>query len=130
MKRDTFHGDEDAGREGHDLRGAAGGRIFGEEFAIDLVDDAEVVAGDHENGGLDDFAEAAAGFFQNYFDVLKSLPGLVFEVVADDFASVEVETGGAGDEDEVVGDDGLGEGLAHAGGFRGVEVKLRHGEFY
>jgi len=55
---------------------------------------------------------------------LKRLPGLVFEIFTDDLAGVQVVTGGAGDEDELFGDNGLGEGLAHAGGFWGVEVVL------
>lgn len=52
---------------------------------------------------------------------------MVFKVVADDLAGVKVVTGGAGDEDEVPGDDGLREGLAHTGGLGSVEaVRVGH----
>lgn len=124
LKRDTFHRNQYPGGEGHYLGGAAGGRIFGKELAVHFVDHAKVISCYHEDGGLDDFRHAATGFFQNDLDVLKSLPGLVFEVITDDLAGVKVVTGGAGDEDEVVGNDGLRESLAHAGGLGGVEVVM------
>jgi hypothetical protein len=123
-ERDTFHRDQYSGGKGHDLRSTAGGRIFGKEFAINFVDDCEVIAGDHEDGGLYDFIQAAARFLQDDLDVLKGLPCLVFKIIADNLAGLEVESRSAGDEDEVIGDDRLRKSLAHAGGLRGVEVGL------
>ena len=129
LKCDAFDRDQYSGGKGHHLRGATGRRVFGEELTVNFVDHAEVVSGYHKDGGLHHFTEAAAGFFQNDPDVLKSLSGLVFEVVADHLAGVEIVTGCAGKENEVTGDDGLGEGLAHAGGLGGIEVGLvRHME--
>jgi hypothetical protein len=95
---------------------------LGKELTINLVDHTKVITGDHENGCFDDFAEGTAGFFQDDLNVSKALPGLIFEVVADDFVGIEVVAGGAGDKDEFFGYYCLWKGLAHAGGLWGVKV--------
>jgi hypothetical protein len=121
-KRYTFYRDQDSRRERHHLGGAARRRVLGEELTVNLVDYAKVIAGDHENGCFDDFAKGTAGFFQDDLNVLKTLSGLIFEIVANNLSGIKIVAGGTGDEDEFFGYDCLGEGLAHSGSLWGVEV--------
>jgi hypothetical protein len=83
------------GGYGELVRGA-GGRVFREELGVDLADDAEVISGYHENGGFYGFAEGTTGFFQDDPDVLKGLPGLVFEIVAHEVSGITRSPAGRG----------------------------------
>lgn len=118
----TFHRNQYPCGERHHLGGASCGWILREELAIHFIDDTEVVAGHHENGCLYDVCHTAAGLFQNGFDVLKSLSGLIFEVVADNFPRLGVKAGCTGNKNEFFGYDGLRKGLAHDRGLGGIEV--------
>jgi hypothetical protein len=120
----TFHRNQDPCWERHHLGGTPRGRVFRKEFTVNFVDHTKVIAGNHENGRFDDFVEGAARFLQDNLDVLKTLSGLVFEVVANNFTGIEIVTGGTGDENEIFGYYGLWKGLTHSGGLCGVEVSL------
>jgi hypothetical protein len=122
LKRDTFHGNQESPRERHCLGYAACGWVLGEELAIDLIYNTEVISLDHEDGGLYYFTHAAACVFQDGPDILEGLPGLIFKAVANDASCVGVQAGGAGEENEFFGDDCLWKDLAHTGGLRGVEI--------
>ena len=62
-----------------------------EKFSVNFIHDAKVISGNHENGGLDNFGQVTASFFQNGLDIQEALPCLILEIIAGDFSGNGVQ---------------------------------------
>ncbi len=121
-KRYTFDRNQNPCRERHHLGSTPGRWVFGKELTVNFIYDTKIIAGYHENGCLYHITNAAAGFFQDDPDVLKTLPGLIFKAITNNLSGMEVQTGGTGYEDKFFGYYCLWKGLTHPRSLWRIEV--------
>ena len=121
-ERDQFDFDQNIFGEAGDFDGGAGrgwGAGGGQMLGVDGVHGREVVEVFEEDGGFDDLGEAAAGGFEDGFEVGEDLRGLLIDAAWNDLLCFGMERDLAGGEDQVAGANCLRIGADGFGSFVG-----------